>query len=88
VEWRGADLFVYFDVGLDDFGSVLLPNDVDVGRSSGQHRCSLVARIDPGAGVEVGDTIRLWLAAEQVQLFDAESGKNLFAAADEAARSS
>ena len=77
VEWLGADLFVYFDVGLEDFEDILLPEDLGGTLPRGQRRCSLVARVDPGAGVKVGDTLRLWLAAEQVRFFDAAGGQAL-----------
>jgi multiple sugar transport system ATP-binding protein len=76
VEWLGADLYVYFDVALQGFAAAALPEDLEID-SGQQDRLSLVARIDPTAGVQAGDALRLCLASSQVQLFDAVSGANL-----------
>jgi multiple sugar transport system ATP-binding protein len=76
VEWLGADLFVYFDVAFEDFGELDLPADLDIGSGDGG-RQTLIARIDPGAGLQVGDTLRLCLDPACVQVFDGASGENL-----------
>jgi multiple sugar transport system ATP-binding protein len=76
VEWLGADLFVYFDVALAGFTALALPEDLDIGAVSAG-RQSLVARIDPACGVKEGDTVRLHLAPEKLQVFAAASGENL-----------
>jgi multiple sugar transport system ATP-binding protein len=76
IEWLGADLFVYFDVALGGFEALDLPADLEIA-SGGKGRRSLVARVDPGASLKAGDTIRLRLDPEHVQLFDARSGANL-----------
>ncbi|MEN8166382.1 MAG: sn-glycerol-3-phosphate ABC transporter ATP-binding protein UgpC [Pseudomonadota bacterium] len=76
VEWLGADLFVYFNVALDGFEELALPEDLDIESGDGAHPI-LVARLDPTAGLRVGDKVRLHLAAEHLQLFGAASGENL-----------
>lgn len=76
VEWLGADLFVYFDVRLQAFEEIELPEDLALQGSDAGHR-SLVARIEPAAGVEEGDTLELRLDPEKLQIFDAGSGQNL-----------
>ncbi len=76
VEWLGADLFVYFDVAIEGFAAVALPQDMEIGTGTAG-RQSLVARIDPNYGVKEGDTVRLCLDAEKLLIFDAASGANL-----------
>ena len=76
VEWLGADVFAYFDVTLEGFEAVALPEDLDI-EAGRQGRSSLVARIDPAAGLKEGDTLDLGVAAAQVQVFEAGSGRNL-----------
>ena len=68
VEWLGADLFVYFDVALDGFGPPDLPADLDIQTGDATRR-SLVARIDPDAGVKTGDRFRLCLDPQRLHLF-------------------
>jgi len=68
VEWLGADLFVYFDVALDGFGPLELPADLDIQTGDATRR-SLVARIDPDAGVKAGDRFRLCLDPQRLHLF-------------------
>jgi multiple sugar transport system ATP-binding protein len=76
VEWLGADLFVYFDVALEGFEAMALPEDLEI-TTSDRDRQSLVARIDPAAGLKHGDTVPLRLDPEHVQVFDARTGGNL-----------
>jgi multiple sugar transport system ATP-binding protein len=76
VEWLGADLFVYFDVALDGFGEMDLPEDLDIQRGDAA-RHMLVARIDPARAVKEGDSLRVGLEPRNVQVFDAGSGQNL-----------
>jgi multiple sugar transport system ATP-binding protein len=76
VEWLGADVFVYFDVGLGGFDEPALPADPEIEPGDSGRR-SLVARFDPGAGVKRGDTLRLCLEPDRLQVFDACSGENL-----------
>ena len=76
VEWLGADLFAWFDVALEGFGGLALPEDLGMG-SGGTARHTLVARIAPDIGLKEGDTIRLSLGPDRVQVFDAGSGRNL-----------
>jgi multiple sugar transport system ATP-binding protein len=76
VEWLGADLFVYFDVTLEGFEDMALPEDLDP-ETGGEARHSLVARIDPASGLGEQDTIRLHLDPGDIHLFDAGSGENL-----------
>jgi len=79
VEWLGADLFVHFGTALDGFEAVQLPEDLDIPSTAREGR-SFIARIDPAASPQEGDTIRLLLEPERVQLFDARSGENLIPA--------
>ena len=79
VEWLGADLYVHFGMALDGFEAVQLPDDLDIPSAAREGR-SFVARIDPAASPEVGDTIHLLLEPQRVQLFDARSGGNLIPA--------
>jgi multiple sugar transport system ATP-binding protein len=76
VEWLGGDLFVYFDVDLEGFAELSLPEDLDI-ETGGEARHSLVARIDPAAEIREGDRLRLGLDPGRVQLFDGRSGGNL-----------
>jgi multiple sugar transport system ATP-binding protein len=85
VEWLGADLFIYVDVALDGFAAMSLPEDLDITSGTAAHR-SLVARVDPGASLRQGDTVRLRLDADCVQLFDARNGVNLTPAGPPAGR--
>jgi len=85
VEWLGADLFVYFDVALEGFAALNLPADLDITSGEAARR-TLVARVDPDVGLETGDTIRLCLDPDRVQLFDARSGANLTPAGPPAGR--
>jgi len=81
VEWLGADVFVYFDVALRGFEEVELPEDLGLQGDNGDHR-SLLARVDPSAGLREGDTFELGLDSQYVHVFDAESGENLSTARD------
>ena len=76
VEWLGSDLFVYFDVALEGFEDLELPEDLDLETVSAVRR-SLVARIDPTTGVSEGGTLRLQLDPLDIHVFDANSGENL-----------
>ena len=76
IEWLGADLFVYFNVALEGFEEMNLPEDLDIETPNPAHR-SLVVRIDPGAGLREGDTLRLHIDPKRAQIFDASSGRNL-----------
>ncbi len=76
VEWLGADLFVYFDVELEGFDNLALPEDLEL-EIGNRERQSLVARIDPAAGVQEGNRLKLYLAPDRVQVFEADSGANL-----------
>jgi multiple sugar transport system ATP-binding protein len=76
VEWLGADLFVYFDVALKGFEGVELPEDPGFETGTENHH-TLVARIDPAIGLKEGDTVRLQLDPEHIQVFDASSGENI-----------
>jgi hypothetical protein len=53
-----------------------LPDNTDM-QSGGRGRRSLVARITPEAGLKEGDRLRLQLDPARLQLFDADSGRNL-----------
>jgi len=75
VEWLGADLFVYFDVSLEGFDAMTLPDTTDM--QSADRSRSLVARIAPDAGLREGDRLRLRLDPARLQLFDAANGRNL-----------
>ena len=79
LEWLGAELFVYFEVGLEGFAGVSLPEELGIARGDGA-RTLVVARIDPACGVKEGETLGLHIAPEHLQLFDAGSGRNLAAA--------
>jgi len=76
VEWLGADVFAYFDVTLEGFQAVALPEDLDI-EAGRQGRSSLVVRTDPAAGLKEGDTLDLGVDAAQLQVFEAGSGRNL-----------
>jgi multiple sugar transport system ATP-binding protein len=76
LEWLGAELFVYFEIGLEGFAGIALPQELGI-ESSDSARTMVVARIDPGCGVEEGETLRLCVEWAGIQLFDAESGVNL-----------
>jgi len=76
VEWLGAELYLYFDVLLEGFAEMPLPEEL--GSESADSAQQLhVARVDPACGVRQGDSVRLRLDPECLQLFDAESGANL-----------
>jgi multiple sugar transport system ATP-binding protein len=68
VEWLGAALFVYFDVGNAGFDGIAL---------SANRGPLVVASIDPAIGVSEGDTLQLQLPSRHMHIFDAESGENL-----------
>jgi multiple sugar transport system ATP-binding protein len=76
VEWLGADLFVYFDVAPNGFEGVELPEEPGF-ETGTENRHTLVARIDPAIGLREGNTIRLQLDPEHIQVFDASSGENI-----------
>ena len=76
LEWLGPELFVHFEVGLDGFGGMALPQELGIG-SGDAVRTMVVARIDPGCGVKEGETLALCIDPANVQLFDARSGGNL-----------
>jgi multiple sugar transport system ATP-binding protein len=76
VEWLGAELYVYFDVSLEGFAAMPLPEELG-SESADAARQLHVARVDPASGVVQGDKVRLRLAPECLQLFDAGSGANL-----------
>jgi multiple sugar transport system ATP-binding protein len=75
IEWLGADLYVYFDVALQGFEDLQLPDELDI--ETGRDRTSLVARIDPIEGLEVGARLRLGLDLERLVFFDAVNGERL-----------
>jgi multiple sugar transport system ATP-binding protein len=74
VEWLGSDLYVYFDVALADFAPFGLAGENGAGARNSR---TLVARIDPAAGLKTGDRITLCVDVARVHLFDAGSGINL-----------
>jgi multiple sugar transport system ATP-binding protein len=76
VEWLGADLYVYFDVPLKDFAAMRLPEDLEM-KTGQADRATLVARVEPGVGVQEDDTLRLRLDPAHVHIFDATTGENL-----------
>jgi len=76
VEWLGAELYLYFDVTLEGFAAMPLPEELG-SESADTARQLHVARVAPGCGVQQGDTVRLRLAPDCLQLFDAGSGANL-----------
>jgi multiple sugar transport system ATP-binding protein len=76
VEWLGADLLVYFDVPLQGFEEVELPEDLSLRRGEVGRR-SLLARIGPTSGVSEGQRFNLRLDPRHLQIFEAESGENL-----------
>lgn len=76
VEWLGADVLVYFDVALRGFEEVELPEDLGLEGGDGDSR-SLIARVDPSANLQEGDSFELGLDARYVHVFDAETGENL-----------
>jgi len=79
IEWLGADLFVHFGIALDGFEAVQLPDDLDIPAAAREGR-ELIARIDPAANPQEGDTLRLCLDPGRVLLFDPRSGANLLPA--------
>ena len=83
VEWLGADLLIYCNVALEDFEAMDLPQDLDI-ETGNKHHQTLIARIDPSAGLGEGDTVRLCLDPGHLRIFDANSGDNLIPV-DEAA---
>jgi multiple sugar transport system ATP-binding protein len=76
LEWLGAELYVYFDVDLQDFTQMNLPQDLDID-SGNAARQVLVASIDPARGVKEGDPLRLHLDPADIQVFDAATARNL-----------
>jgi multiple sugar transport system ATP-binding protein len=76
VEWLGSDLFVYFDVVLQGFNELNLPQDLNMEFGDRAHR-TLVARIDPAAGIREGDTLKLHLDRKHIQLFSGDNGRNV-----------
>lgn len=78
VEWLGADLYVYFTVELKGFTAVTLPEDLEM-ESGKAARRYLVARVDPGLGIEEGQTLQLQLQPHDLLFFNGVSGENLSA---------
>jgi multiple sugar transport system ATP-binding protein len=76
IEWLGADLYVYFDVALQGFEDLHLPEELDIESGHGK-RTSLVARIAPIEGLKEGDRLRLLLRKDRLLLFDSLNGENL-----------
>ncbi|MGD8590853.1 MAG: sn-glycerol-3-phosphate ABC transporter ATP-binding protein UgpC [Chromatiales bacterium] len=76
IEWLGADLYVYFDVALQGFEDLHLPEELEIETGHGKHT-SLVARIDPIDGLKEGENIRLGLDRGRLLLFDTSRGENL-----------
>ncbi len=76
VEWLGADLFVYFDIKLEGFETLTLPEDLEI-QTGHASRHTLVARLGPGPAVKEGDTLRLGLEPRDVQVFDAGTGNKI-----------
>ena len=77
LEWLGAELFVYFEVGLEGFADIALPQELGIESGDGA-RTLIVARIDPGCGVKEGETLRLCVEPAGIRLFDADSGRKLY----------
>lgn len=80
VEWLGAELYVYFQVQCEAGRLASLPQDVER-TAIRADRIAVVARLDPASRAAAGERIRLRLEPDRIQLFDAESGENLAAAA-------
>jgi len=76
VEWLGSDLYLYFDVALQGFAEMPLPEELGSETADGSQQLH-VARVEPACGVRQGDSVRLRLDPECLQLFDAASGTSL-----------
>ncbi len=79
MEWTGSDLYAHFNVRPDRHMWPAMPDDVrGLVRDNGDVRC--VARLDPASKVEEGNRCKLWLDAQNIRLFDAQSGESLMPA--------
>ena len=76
VEWLGPDLYLYFDITLEGFAEMPLPEELGSESADGAGQLH-VARVDPACGVQQGDRVRLRLDPACLQLFNAGSGANL-----------
>lgn len=79
IEWTGADLYAHFNVRPERDSWPPMPYEIrGMARDDGSIRC--VARLDPASKVEEGNRCTLWLDAQNIRLFDAQSGESLMAA--------
>lgn len=76
MEWLGADIFVYFDVPMNDFKGMTLPSGLNI-NSGDRIFHGLVARINPENNINEGDMLRLYLSPDHVQVFNVNNGRNL-----------
>ena len=78
VEAMGSDVYAYFRmVGESARSKDLEDLAQDTGNDLQGDGVEVTARLDAAADVQRGRTARLWYDTSKIQLFDAESGKNL-----------
>ena len=78
VEAMGSDVYAYFTMKGEEAHSDQLDELAkDTGNDLHSGGVDVTARLDAAANVQRGKTARLWYDTSKIQLFDAESGKNL-----------
>jgi multiple sugar transport system ATP-binding protein len=78
VEWLGADVFAYFQVGGSSGEDVArLAEDLDTIEVARGDQQRIAARVDRSSDVRPRQRAELWLDTRAIHLFDVESGESL-----------
>ena len=78
IEWMGSEVFVYFAVGRGEHADQLaeLAQELESVEAPGAED-QVIARLDADSKVREGQEAELWFDANQVHLFDPDTGRNL-----------
>jgi multiple sugar transport system ATP-binding protein len=83
VESMGSDVYAYFTVRGEAHSSDLDDLAKDAGQDMHGTGTQINARLDAAANVRAGKEASLWVDTEKMAIFDAETGTNLTAEADD-----